>query len=120
MNNPNELTHALANFYGTEGYYRHNLNRSMLYTDGVQFFAENAGGGAYWLLDIIATEVMSLHKKEEFIHVIYTVTGSTGQIVATDGNEHTLFKRGIDYTDCPEGKWEFYLVNNTLMIPSEY
>jgi len=39
-------------FTGSENWYCHGINRSMLYTDGAQYLAEK--GGAYWLLDIIA------------------------------------------------------------------
>ena len=42
----------LRQFTGTETWYRHPLARKVLYTEGVQYVAEQ--GGAYWLLDIIA------------------------------------------------------------------
>lgn len=45
-------TSQLRQFTGSENWYRHGINRSVLYTDGAQFLAER--GGAYWLLDIIA------------------------------------------------------------------
>ena len=43
----------LAQFTGSENWYRHEINRNVLYTDGAQHVAEH--GGAYWLLDEIAT-----------------------------------------------------------------
>ena len=43
----------LAQFTGSESWYRHGINRKVLYTDGEQHVAEH--GGAYWLLDEIAT-----------------------------------------------------------------
>ncbi len=42
----------LGQFTGTEHYYRHGLFRNVVYTDGVQFLAEEAA--AYWLIDAIA------------------------------------------------------------------
>jgi uncharacterized protein DUF6876 len=42
----------LAQFTGAEQWYRHSINRKVLYTDGAQYVAEH--GGAYWLLDEIA------------------------------------------------------------------
>ena len=42
----------LRQFTGSENWYRHGINRSVLYTDGAKFLADQ--GGAYWLLDIIA------------------------------------------------------------------
>ena len=47
----NPLT-ELQQFTGTEQWFRHGLNRKVLYTDGVQYVAEQAG--AYWLVDEIA------------------------------------------------------------------
>jgi hypothetical protein len=42
----------LAQFTGSEHWYRHGLNRQILFTDGARYVAD--GGGAYWLLDEIA------------------------------------------------------------------
>ena len=51
------LTKAdLAQFTGTERYYRHGINRKVCYTEGAQHVAE--AGGAYWLLDEIRTSVL--------------------------------------------------------------
>jgi len=48
-----KLTHGdLAQFTGTDTWFRHGLARKVLYTQGVQYMAEQAG--AYWLVDKIA------------------------------------------------------------------
>ena len=53
MSEAPKLTKAdLRQFTATEHWYRHPLNRAVLYTDGAKFVAERAG--AYWLLDEIA------------------------------------------------------------------
>ena len=44
--------HTLAQFTGTERWYRHGLVRNVTYTDGVRYVADTAG--AYWLIDIVA------------------------------------------------------------------
>ena len=119
MNNP-DLRQALTQYTGSESWYRHNLNRNMLYTDGVRFFAENAGGGAYWFLDIIATEVFPLLRNEPFISIEMTVEDDMAGIVAGDGNGNVLWARHIEFTDCPEGEWRFYLTDNVLLLPTEY
>lgn len=47
------LTEAdLRQFTGTEQWYRHGLNRVVLYTDGAKYVVDQCG--AYWLLDEIA------------------------------------------------------------------
>ena len=42
----------LAQFTGTSTYFKH-WTRKIVYTDGVQYLAEQAG--AYWLVDLIAS-----------------------------------------------------------------
>lgn len=108
----------LSAFTGTEQWYRHNLNRAMLYTDGVQYFAEQAG--AYWFLDIVATELMPLLQREPFMLVVLHSHDGKALLFADDGDGRKLWQRDIEYTDCPEGVWKFYLTDNVLMVPSEY
>lgn len=45
----------LADFTGTTHYYLNSFNKAVVYTDGVQFLAENAQ--AYWLIDAIASHL---------------------------------------------------------------
>ena len=53
MTTTTKLTYAdLRHWTGTEDYFRHPLNRTVIYTEGAQYLAEQ--GGAYWLLDAIA------------------------------------------------------------------
>jgi hypothetical protein len=42
----------LNQFSGTENWYRHAINRKVLFNDGAKYVADK--GGAYWLLDAIA------------------------------------------------------------------
>jgi len=115
------LTEAdLDQFTGTETWTRHGLNRNMLCTDGVMYFAENAGNGAFWFLDIVATELMMLHKKEPCLVITLASKDGKATITADDGNDRVLYTREIEYTDCPPGDWKFYLVDNVLLLPSEY
>ena len=49
-----QLTHDdLQQFTGDLERYQHSLNRQVIYTPGVKFLAER--GGAYWLIDAIAS-----------------------------------------------------------------
>jgi hypothetical protein len=113
-----EIRQALAQCTGSEHWYRHPLARACLYTDGIKTFCDMAG--AYWFLDIIATEVLPFQKKEEFIVVTLHVGNGAAFITADDGNGDAFWSRHIDYTDCPAGEWKFYLQNNTFFVPSEY
>lgn len=109
----------LNGFTGSTEYFKHWTKR-LLYTEGVQYFAENAGGGAYWFLDICATEIMDAQATEPFIYITLDVKGDSALLTATDGDVMNLYVREIEYTDCPPGLWRFYLVNGVLHLTSEY
>lgn len=117
------LRNELLHFHGSDTVFYHALNRSVLYTEGVQRFAESAG--AYWLLDILATEPAILKEARDFTKVTLDVGDhNTAVILVTDGGKHdmspqTVYTRVIDFTDCPPGKWEFFFENMTIMLPQE-
>jgi hypothetical protein len=124
MTDPIELQRSLSQFTGTQTWYRHGLNRNMLYTDGVQYFAEHAGGGAYWFLDIVATELFALQRQYGFISITIDARDNKAKLAAkgTDlaGEDVWIWGRNIDYTDCPAGEWKFFFCSDVLMLPSEY
>lgn len=110
----------LANFTGTENWYRHGLIRSVTYTDGAKHVAD--AGGAYWLLDEIA---FAQHCKkvaaEQFqLWSLSVKPDNTARLVCTDGNGKRVFSKRIDYTDFPLPQITFYVVNNVIHLPSEY
>lgn len=109
----------LSQFTGTEAYHRTFMfTPKLVHTDGVQYFAETAG--CFWLLDIIATEVYPLTKKEPFLSIKLIVANGAAQINVEDGDCEPLFVKKIAHTDCPEGTYEFFLTDNVLMLTSEY
>jgi hypothetical protein len=121
-----ELAAALNQFTGTEDWHYHPMYKKMLYTDGVKFFIHNAGGGAFWLLDIIGTEIFPLHERgEEFIVITLEVKDHEALISANDGGKDgrkekdVMTPKHITYTDCPEGTWTLYLENSVLCLPGE-
>jgi len=99
--------------------YRHSLVRPFLYTPQVQDFAESQS--SYWLLDVLATEVLPLHSKSYFLAVTLEVTPKSQALLSvTDGNETTLFVKKLDFTSTPTGIHKFFLVDNVCMLPEEY
>jgi hypothetical protein len=133
----NALLSQLDDFHGTETWHRHYLNRRLLHTDGVQFFAEKAG--AFWFIDAMAVGVngkkgpvpSAVPNKSYFGVVLLTSKNESATIeVRSDYDENdktcgkSLYRAKISFTDCPEGVWKFYLVDDgehtVLMVPSEY
>lgn len=143
MQDGNALYQALRQHTGSEHIYKHSLVAGFTYTEGVREFAQEAGGGAYWLLDILATEpaIRKAVNEDGFHLVKLDVKGTKATLsVHMDTITPPVFTREIDYTDCPEhpnqdGRtehkdvfWKFYLTPNhvgnmqviTCMLPGEY
>ena len=122
MNTSNKVLdeNKLKLFTGTTELYRHSFFRQFLYTDGVQYVAEQ--GGAYWLIDEIA--FLQRNQKvaaQEFQTWELRVRPSGSVILTcTDGNSNIVLKRRIPYTDFPLSEIVFFYRNNVLMLPSEY
>ena len=114
------LSADLKMFTGTEQWFRHPLSSNFLYTDGVKFFSEHCGGGAYWFLDILATELADLQETEDFMSITLIVVDSSAKILVDDGNGNILYTREVDFTTADEGSWKFFFTNNVLLLPSEY
>lgn len=109
----------LNQFTGTEQYYKSNMFvPKMVHTDGVQYFCEQAS--AYWFLDIVATEVYPLQEVDYFLSITLAVHDGKATITVEDGDCEVLFEKNIEFTDCPEGSYEFFLTDNVLMLTSEY
>jgi hypothetical protein len=90
---------VLSQFTGTENWYRHAINRKVLYTDGAKHVAEYAG--AFWLLDEIA--IIQPHDKrvaaEEFqVWKLKVRDDHTATLSCEDGNDHVVFTKEIEFT----------------------
>ena len=117
-----KLTEAdLRQFTGSEHWYRHPLNRAVLYTDGAKYVADQ--GGAYWLLDEIA--LAQRYEKavaaEEF--QVWTLTVNqdrTARLSCEDGNDNTVFAKTIPFTDFPADSVALWFANGTIYLPSEH
>jgi hypothetical protein len=112
------LQDDLRQFTGTEQYHFNPLYKWLKYTDGVKYFAQNAG--AYWFLDIVGTEYHDLAKTEPFLVINFLSQNNQATIQAEDGDYKELALRHIDFTDCPEGKYKFFLIDDVLLLSSEY
>ena len=110
----------LREFTGSETFYRHSFARSYVYTEGVQYLARKAG--AYWLLDYIVTnQVLDVLKDQPFqVWKITVHENQSARIAVEDGNDNELTFFHLDYTDFPLEEFTLWLVDKTLLLPSEY
>jgi hypothetical protein len=121
MNEPKLTRAQLAQFTGTDLWYRHSLVRNVLFTDGAKYLADKAG--AYWLLDEIALTQRYDQRvaAEEFQLWKLTVhLDRTAVLVCEDGNGNVVRRTSLPFTDFPLDEITLYCANNTILLPSEY
>lgn len=110
----------LDQFIGTEHWYQHSLVRSITYTDGARYVADN--GGAYWLLDEIAlAQKFNAAVRSELFQVWkLTVSERKGLLTCDDGNGNIVYNKLIPFTDFPLAEIKFYFTDNVILLPGEY
>ena len=118
-----EWINELNNFIGTSQYYRYPIG-NILYTDGINFLAEN--GKCYWLIDLIGS--YQLYKKVRSIRFQLwelRVHDDHSAVVTMreDSDEPVIVKQEIPYTNFKMNYIKLYLIindNAVLLLPSEY
>lgn len=116
------LTQAdLRQFTGSENWYRHGLNRKVLFTDGAKYVADAAG--AYWLVDEIAlAQRYEARVAAEAFQVWKLAVRSdrTATLTCEDGNCNIVFTKELDYTDFPLDNITLFFTNDVIYLPSEH
>jgi hypothetical protein len=98
----NSFHSLLSSFTGTEQYFYNPLFKKINYTEGVRYFMQNAGGGAYWFLTLVATEIIpKLENEFYFIELTVNKDKTANIIVQLDKGEPILYEKNLEYTDCP-------------------
>ena len=121
-------TEDLAQFYGTENWYRYEIFGRYLftYTDGVRHVARE--GEAYWLIQAIAAHFVENPKirAAEFLIWELKVTNRKAVLTAkTDSNAPLIVNQRIPFTDFPLSEIKFYMEEGgpdgkkVLCLPSE-
>ena len=111
----------LTQFTGTEQWYRHGINRAVVFTDGAKYVADIAG--AYWLLDEIA--LIQPHNKriagEAFqVWTLIVNDDQSATLTCDDGNGTTIYTQQIPFTDFALEEITLYFTDNVILLPSEY
>jgi hypothetical protein len=117
----------LRQFTGTSQWFRHGLVRSVTYTEGVQYMAEQ--GNAYWLLDKIATlQFEPKIRAEDFQVWRLIVEDGHATLTCDDGDKLgvgkskaiVLHSEEISFTDFPLEKIELWVEGGVILLPSEH
>jgi hypothetical protein len=124
MSTKNITPENLANFWGSQEFYRHWISRSLVYTEGCEFLNAN---GAGWLIDAVLSHVAMTTKVavEDFVVATLKVNleKKSAVLIFDDGNDNVLAKQEIEYTNFPLPEIVFYVESNgegkTMMLTSE-
>lgn len=111
----------LGKFTGTLHWYRHPLFRSVIYTDGVKYVADE--GQAYWLIDEIAAAVIGepCVSAEPFqVWTLKVAPNYSAVLSCEDGNYNLVYVKNIDFTDFPLEEITLWYSNNTILLPNEW
>jgi hypothetical protein len=109
----------LGQFRGSETLYTNNHYRPLQYTEGVRHVA--VAGEAWWLLDLIVSYRHHPKVRGEGFQVWkLIVTEQAGLVTCDDGNDHQLVSQRIPFTDFPLETVTLWLIDNILLLPSEY
>ncbi|GMN12166.1 hypothetical protein MTsPCn9_35170 [Croceitalea sp. MTPC9] len=114
---PQEIRENLAQFHGTENFYKHPLC-NVIWTDGAQYVIDSCN--AHWLVSDVSIQCDALKDKSEFIKVQLSCENEKGTLEYTNGNGKLLHVHEYRYTDFPLDVIAFYYTNGTLLLPSEY
>ncbi|MBE7380478.1 MAG: hypothetical protein F6J95_003575 [Leptolyngbya sp. SIO1E4] len=103
MLSPEELQAGLAQFTGTETWYRYRFGQETLayYTDGVKYLTNNAE--CYWLLmEIVSAQVeANVHKEPFQTWELLVDENRRATLTCEDGNRVSVFTKVIQFTDFP-------------------
>ena len=114
---------------GANGFIRHPLARNFAFSDGVRDLADT---GCWWMLDIFATELPAVFRKNEDVsnQCIVTAVVTPNQrasLYAEFEDGVVAWKRGGIQTDLPVGRWKFLVADEgegptpyRMILISEY
>jgi len=127
----------LNGFTGSLEWIRHWANRNIIYSEGMAYVAEHAGGGAFWLIDAIASHeaapaITALRQADpdfDYLHFWYLSVDSEKHSAVLecrlDSDQPAVVRQEIEYTDCPLSLTVFAGNDGPgtptkLFLPSEY
>lgn len=131
--NPQLSEDVLRMFTGTSMYFRHAINRNVLFTDGIRHVAEE--GEAFWLIDAIASWLTDPQFQEEaqkddriqslhFWRLEVNEDRTAVLFAKADSPEEPFISQPIPFTDFPLDNIDIWAGYDgeywTLYLPSEH
>jgi hypothetical protein len=118
----------LYQFSGSEQFFKHGVNRKLIYTEGIQYLAEKAK--CYWLIYDIASvllpQLLKSHRDQFYALEFLVKSDHSATLTIGDGNGKIYLNHKVKWTDFPiiGESVKFYLCESEeyycLMLPREY
>lgn len=121
----NQLQYDLQQYYGTEHYYKISPFTDAVITDGVKAFADKTN--SYWLFtDFILLDGYRIAKTHDdrftlvkvAVNEKHDVTVSFMHDIDEEPYYQATQKDLLEYI--PIGEYKFYLIDNVVLLPTEY
>jgi hypothetical protein len=111
---------SLDQFTGLDRLYRHRLVRTITYTEGVKQVAEETK--AYWLVDYIASMQLEYKIATRTFQLWTLMVDDHHQALITCkvSNGRSIYNDEFLNTDFPLPEITFWIMENVLLMPSEY
>ncbi len=115
-----EILKELKNFTGTEYYHRSTFGKLKL-TDGINWLRNEIN--CFWLIDIVESvqHLKKIKENQEFI--LWKIEINNKEFIVTaraDTNTPILYEQKGSYTDFPLKEFEFYQINEVVLLKGEY
>jgi len=117
----------LSGFNGTTQYHKLCLFGGLKFTDGFAYLAQEVG--AFWLADIVGS-VQHKPKIQDNRFIVWRIVVKNQEAVVdaysdceedgTYSKDKLLYKQKINYTDFPEGTFEFYQEGDVVLLKGEH
>ena len=112
-----DLEAELDQFHGTTQYYRNFTG--LLFTDGVKYLADSAK--CYWLLDLVGSHQPELRNMRFQVWRIKVKHDDSALVtMVEDTGQPVKVRQEIPFTDFPLKDFEFYCIDNVMLLKSEY
>jgi len=112
-----EIPETPRELHGADGLY--NYSMGLVVTSGVKAVAD--ANECYWFLDIIASVqyMPEVQAEEHQTWKLEHVSGSACKATMEDGNYNVIYKQNIQHSSFRGSALTFFLINKTILLPSE-
>lgn len=118
-----KILSELSHNSGTENYFKIPFS-TLVYTDGINDLINKCK--CWWLISDIGILIQNkkdlFNKAQEFLILSLKVNDDNTAILSLkeDSDLKPVYTQEIEYTDFPLKEYEFYIVNNVMLLKEEY